>query len=111
MEKYNYSNLTDHQHQRLVDAMERLKLAAETSLVEAEEDANELKRFIGMMESLSFVSPNERKAYYAEIDKTMDEAADRAVEIVAKRLGAHDDTLTGCILQSLMQKVDGDNGA
>lgn len=100
MEKYTYSNLTADQHKRIIAALKHMEIAAEISLTVAERDAKELKHFVRMLESLSFISPNERKAYEAEIERTMEAAADRAVDILAKRYAAHDSTLAGCILQS-----------
>lgn len=97
MEKYRFSNLTDGQHNRIIDAIRRMDAAAELSLSEAEKDALDLRRFLSLMESYSFVSPNERIEYEVEIERVLDAAAKKAAQ---RRSAKHDDTLVGAIRQS-----------
>lgn len=90
MEKNKYSKLTDDQHRQIVLAIRRLEIEAESSLTAADSSATDLKRFIRKLEGIGFITPAERKAYFAEIENVMSAAADKAVAVIAERLSVSD---------------------
>lgn len=93
MERFKPSWLSDRQFSGLNLLFKKLESEAKNASHVLRKDAEDLKRFIHMCRAVGFITSNERNYYLDQID-----------EITGEK--KHDDTLVGCVRQSLAEVND-----